>query len=117
MDIGKRLRELREAKGFSQGDIQERTGLVRAYVSRIECGHTIPSLATLEKWAKALDLDLYQVFYYGKGKLIAPKAVEAAPLNARERKLIDLYRELPEKDRVLFLALIRDAAKRAHKKA
>ena len=54
MDIGKRLREIREAKGLSQADIEKRSGLLRSYVSRVEGGYTAPSLATLEKFAKAL---------------------------------------------------------------
>jgi transcriptional regulator with XRE-family HTH domain len=74
MDIGKRLRELRKAQGLSQGDIERSTGLLRCYLSRVECGHTIPSLATLEKWAKALDVEFYQLFFVGKGKPQAPRA-------------------------------------------
>jgi hypothetical protein len=49
MDICKRLRRIREAKGMSQGDIEERTGLLRCYVSRAECGFTVPQVTTLEK--------------------------------------------------------------------
>lgn len=60
MDIGRWLRELREAKGLSHADIERRAGLLRPYVSRIDCGRTMPSLPTLDKGAKALDLDLYQ---------------------------------------------------------
>ncbi len=116
MDIGTRLRELRKAKGFSHADIERRTGLMRPYISRVECGHTIPSLATLEKWVKALGLQMYQAFYEGRGKPAAPKAAKAAPLDGRERKLIEVYRELPEKDRSLFLAVMRDAARMARRK-
>jgi transcriptional regulator with XRE-family HTH domain len=42
MIIGVRLRELREQKQFSQGDIEKRTGLLRCYISRVENGHTVP---------------------------------------------------------------------------
>lgn len=62
MIVGERLRAVREAKKMSQGDIEERTGLFRCYVSRVENGHTIPSLDTLEKWTKALDINLSQLF-------------------------------------------------------
>lgn len=65
MQIGPRLRELRDQKNFSQGDIEERTGMLRAYVSRVENGHTVPSVETLEKWARALEMPLYQVMYDG----------------------------------------------------
>ncbi len=66
MLISVRLRALREARNLSQGDIQKRSGLVRPYLSRIENGHTIPSLATLEKLARALEVPLYQMFYDGE---------------------------------------------------
>src|SRR5271170_506332 len=65
MIIGDRLRELREAKKLSQGDIEKRTGLLRCYISRVENGHTVPAIETLEKLARALEIPLYQLFYEG----------------------------------------------------
>jgi transcriptional regulator with XRE-family HTH domain len=62
MEIGAKLRELRVAKNLSQGDIEKRTGLVRAYTSRVEHGHTVPSIGTLEKYARALEIPLYRHF-------------------------------------------------------
>lgn len=58
MAIGDRLRDLREAKYLSQGDIEQRTGLLGCYVSRVENGHTVPGIETLEKWAHALQVPL-----------------------------------------------------------
>jgi len=66
MIIGDRLRELREEKKLSQGDMEERTGLFRCYVSRVENGHTIPAIETLEKMARALEVPMYQLFYDGE---------------------------------------------------
>ena len=66
MIIGDRLRALREDKKFSQGDIEKRTGLLRCYISRVENGHTVPALETLEKLARALEVPLYQLFYDGE---------------------------------------------------
>jgi transcriptional regulator with XRE-family HTH domain len=66
MVIGDRLRELREAKKMSQGDIEKRTGLLRCYISRVENGHTVPAIETLEKLARALEIPLYQLFYDGE---------------------------------------------------
>ena len=66
MIIGDRLRTLREAKKLSQGDVEKRTGLLRCYVSRVENGHTVPAIETLEKLARALEVPLYQIFYDGK---------------------------------------------------
>ena len=63
--MGDRLRELREAKKMSQGDIEKRTGLLRCYISRVENGHTVPAIETLEKLARALEIPMYQLFYDG----------------------------------------------------
>jgi len=65
MIIGDRLRDMREAKQLSQGDIEKRTGLLRCYISRVENGHTVPAIETLEKLARALESPLYQLFYDG----------------------------------------------------
>ena len=66
MIIGDRLRELREGKKLSQGDIEKRSGLLRCYISRVENGHTVPAMETLEKLARALEVPLYQLFYEGE---------------------------------------------------
>jgi transcriptional regulator with XRE-family HTH domain len=66
MIIGDRLRALREEKHLSQGDIEKRTGLLRCYISRVENGHTVPAIETLEKMARALEVPLYQLFYEGE---------------------------------------------------
>jgi transcriptional regulator with XRE-family HTH domain len=75
MIIGDRLRQLREEKKFSQGDIEKRTGLLRCYISRVENGHTVPAIETLEKMARALEVPLYQLFYDGE----EPPALPALP--------------------------------------
>jgi transcriptional regulator with XRE-family HTH domain len=66
MIIGDRLREMREEKKLSQGDVEKRTGLLRCYISRVENGHTVPAIETLEKLARALETPLYQLFYDGE---------------------------------------------------
>src|SRR5215472_1848218 len=63
--IADRLRALREEKQLSQGDIEKRTGLLRCYISRVENGHTVPAIETIEKLARALEVPMYQVFYDG----------------------------------------------------
>jgi len=65
MLIGQRLKEIREAKNLSQGDVEQRTGLLRCYTSRVENGHTVPAIETLEKYARALEIPLYRFFYDG----------------------------------------------------
>jgi transcriptional regulator with XRE-family HTH domain len=66
MVIGDRLRELRKEKKLSQGDIEKRTGLLRCYISRVENGHTVPAIETLEKLAHALEIPMYLLFYDGE---------------------------------------------------
>jgi transcriptional regulator with XRE-family HTH domain len=63
MNVGKKIRTLREAKGLSQADIEKRSGLLRSYVSRVENGHTAPSLSTLERFAKAIEVEPYQLLF------------------------------------------------------
>jgi transcriptional regulator with XRE-family HTH domain len=72
MVMGDRLRELRDAKQLSQGDIEKRTGLLRCYISRVENGHTVPAIETLEKMARALEVPMYKLFYGGEKPAQAP---------------------------------------------
>jgi transcriptional regulator with XRE-family HTH domain len=72
MVIGDRLKELREQKKLSQGHIEKRTGLLRCYISRVENGHTVPAVATLEKMARALEVPMYKLFYDGNAPAKAP---------------------------------------------
>jgi transcriptional regulator with XRE-family HTH domain len=72
MVIADRLRALREEKKLSQGDIEKRTGLLRCYISRVENGHTVPAIETLEKMTRAMEIPLYQLFYDGEEVLKSP---------------------------------------------
>jgi len=72
MVIGDRLRELRAQKNLSQGQIEKRTGLLRCYISRVENGHTVPAVETLEKFARALEVPLYRLFHDGEAPAKAP---------------------------------------------
>lgn len=66
MIFGARLRALREEKGYSHWDLEERSGLCRCEISRIEAGETTPDIATLEKLATVLDSPLHRFFYGGE---------------------------------------------------
>jgi transcriptional regulator with XRE-family HTH domain len=81
MEIGKRLRQMRESKQLSQGDVEKRTGLLRAYISRVENGHTVPSIETLEKLARALEVPMYRLFHEGE---VASSIRSQKPPNASE---------------------------------
>lgn len=62
MEIGRKLKRLREERSLSQGDVEKKTGLLRCYTSRVENGYTVPSVETLEKYARALEVPLYRFF-------------------------------------------------------
>jgi transcriptional regulator with XRE-family HTH domain len=66
MVIGERLKDLREQKNMSQGDIEKRTGLLRCYISRVENGRTVPAIETLEKLARAMEVPIYALFDDGE---------------------------------------------------
>jgi transcriptional regulator with XRE-family HTH domain len=121
MVICDRLRTLREEKKLSQGDIEKRTGLLRCYVSRVENGHTVPTVETLEKMARALEVPLYRLFYDGE----APPKLENLPKRKtaddiawgssgkNARYLSNLRRLLgraQERDRKLLLSLAQKVA-------
>lgn len=113
MDIGKRLRELREARGLSQRDVEDRTGLPRTLVSLVENGRLTPTLQMLERWAKALDVELHQLFTVGHGQ---PEAPVLPPVGAQERTLLGLFGQMPVEDRALVISLARDLVKREGKR-
>ena len=112
-NIGSTIRDFRLQKGMSQGDIEKRTGLLRCYLSRVENGHTVPSLETLQKIAGALDLQLAQFFAEDN----VGKEVSTLHLSEEEiRFLTQVQRysaNLSESDRRLLLAMVRKFASSA----
>lgn len=122
LDISDRLRTVREQKKMSQGDIEARTGLLRCYVSRVENGHTIPSIETLEKLARALDLSLYQLLYDGETPPALPhphrrKANGQLPVYSPKdrhyfRKLTEFLSRMSEHDRQLLMEFAQSIATR-----
>ena len=62
VNIGQVIRSYRGDRGLSQGDIERRTGLLRCYLSRVENGHTVPSLETLAKIGEAMEISLADFF-------------------------------------------------------
>src|ERR1700730_13615300 len=123
MVIGNRLKELRESKELSQGDIEKRCGLLRCYISRVENGHTVPAIETLEKMARALEGPLYQLFYDGEEppKLPnLPKRRSADEIawgsNGKEARVLSKFRRLmgriDEGDRRLLLYMAQKMSNR-----
>jgi len=125
MLIGQRIRQLREQKNLSQGDIEKASGLLRCYISRVEHGHTVPSLETLERFAAALDVPLYRLFYTGEDTPSTPHlsprrsledlADESGPTGTEARfllKLKGLVGRMVDSDRAFLLDFARKLATR-----
>jgi len=125
MVIGQRIRQLRETKKLSQGDIEETTGLLRCYISRVENSHTVPSLETLERFAAALGVPLYLLFYEDGNPPETPnltprKSLEELAKNEGEEgsearflmKIGELSERLMATDRKLLLTLAKKLATR-----
>jgi len=98
MLIGQRIRKLRQSKNLTQGDIEQRTGLLRSYTSRMEAGRSVPSIGTLEKYAKALDVPLHTFFYDGEEP---PKPLPIEGLEPLPRRGSKEWRELRDFAKVL----------------
>lgn len=121
MIIGDRLRFIREEKKLSQGDVEKRTGLLRCYISRVENGHTVPALETIEKFARALGVPVYQLVYDGDKPPELPnipgtkKAAEPAwGSSGKDARFLAKFRRLlsriEENDRKLLLSIAQKMA-------
>lgn len=112
-NIGSTIRDFRLQRGMSQGDIEKRTGLLRCYLSRVENGHTVPSLETLQKIAGALDLQLSQFFAEDQ----VNKEISTLNLSEDEIKFLTQVQRysanLSDSDRRLLLAMVRKFASSA----
>jgi transcriptional regulator with XRE-family HTH domain len=125
MEIGDKLRALREAKNLSQGDIEKRTGLFRCYTSRVENGYTVPTIGTLEKYASALEVPLYR-FFTDEVSVKVPKLPQLEADSSswgnrgKEReafqKLARALARMHEQDRKLLLSMAQGMARRGAKR-
>lgn len=110
MKIGTVIRTHRLQQGLSQGDIEKKTGLLRCYLSRVENGHTVPSLDTLSKIALALDIPIAQ-FFVEDG---VSRHLQAQKLSDDDLKFLTQIRRysagLNESDRKLLLTMARKFA-------
>ena len=122
MVIGNRLRELREQKNLSQGDVEKRTGLLRCYISRVENGHTVPAIETLEKLARAFEVPMYQLFYDGAQPPKVPSLIARRSsddivwgISGKDAKYVEKLRRLlgkaSENDRKLILYTLQKMAR------
>jgi transcriptional regulator with XRE-family HTH domain len=122
MFIAERLKALREQKNMSQGDIEKRTGLLRCYISRVENGHTVPAIETLEKMARAMEVPIYALFYDGEEPPVAlPKMIKTNSTewgsSGRDARMLGNFRRLIGRmDKADVNLLLYTAQKMARKK-
>ena len=124
MEIGTKLRELREAKNLSQGDIEKRTGLRSAYTSRVEHGHTVPTIETLEKYARVLEVPLYRLFTDAESvkvpTLLGSESDNSSWGTRKQRnefqQLTKAVSRMDEQDRKLLLSMAERMARRGTKR-
>ncbi len=114
VNIGNVIRNYRGQRGLSQGDIERRTGLLRCYLSRVENGHTVPSLETLAKIAEAMDINLADFFPGTETPRDRETQKMLGELSTDEvRFLVEIKRyttALSEGDKRLVLAMVRKMA-------
>jgi len=108
MIIGERLRQIREQKKLSQGDLERKSSLTRCYISRVENGHTVPSVETLEKFAHALEVPMYRLFYDSEEPPEIPEASKRESARSALRGRSGEDARILEKFRRLFSRLTED---------
>ncbi|MBI2682241.1 MAG: helix-turn-helix transcriptional regulator [Acidobacteriales bacterium] len=114
MNIGETIRNFRLQKSMSQGDIEKRTGLLRCYLSRVENGHTIPSLDTLAKIAQAMEISLSHFFENGAVENGNGNGKAAPQISDDEVRFLGQIRKyspsLNDSDRKLVVAMVKKMA-------
>ena len=104
----------------SRGDIEKRTGLLRCYISRVENGHTVPSVDTLEKMARALEVPMYRLFTdedHVERPKIPAGSIRSRMVNSKQerehRAFAKLFSRMDDKRRELLIHMPSKMAKRA----
>jgi transcriptional regulator with XRE-family HTH domain len=108
--FGRRLVELRTARGLSQTALGRRVRRANSYIAQLERGRVVPSLKSLKRLANALEVDIYRLFLDASVK---PESVKPLPVRVQEEPLLQLFRTLPREDRSLVLFMARQIERRA----
>ena len=110
LNLGESIRKIRQAKGISQGEMQKRTGILRSYLSRVENGHTVPSFATLQRLAGAMDVTLSDFFSVDGGAVAATGTGDSGGEYLRE--LRGLLPQLTPEQRQQLLETVKQMARK-----
>ncbi len=120
MVIGEKVKVLSEQKNMSQGDIEKRTGILRCYISRVENGHTVPSIDTLEKWARALEVPMYRLFTdedHVKTPNIPAEPLQTRRVKSKQNRELQTFAKylsrMDDRDRGLLIHMASKMASRA----
>lgn len=99
--VGKRIKELRKLKKLSQEKLAEVIDIDPKHLSAIEVGRSFPSLVTLDKIVKHLEIDLKDVFDY-------PKSYTRSELR---KSIMNMLKEADEAKLRLLIKLVRDVVR------
>lgn len=73
--LGRRISEIRKIKDITQEELAEKANLTVSYISKIETGKKNPTIATIEKIAQALGVDIYQLFVSLEPELMSNRTI------------------------------------------
>ncbi len=65
--LGQRIADLRKAKGLSQEELASKSEYSVEFISLVERGVNAPSVAGLERISKALNVEIKDLFDFGRG--------------------------------------------------
>jgi len=128
MQLGDRLRSIRQSKSVSLKELERRTGVSQTYWSYLECGHRLPGVKMLEKWAGALNVPLYKLFYEEKGNPNLPNLTTDCDtwfeLSTLCKQIVDslglvgpvleLAKNKSEAEQLMHLRTIKDSSIKGH---
>ena len=111
MNLGESIRQMRQTKGLSQGEMQKRTGILRSYLSRVENGHTVPSFATLQRLASAMGVALAD-FFPNTGGAVTGDGMAYAPASSDYlQELKNYIPQLSAQQRIELLKMVKEMAR------
>lgn len=105
--LGERVREIREAKGLTQREIADRIRIDDYYISRLENDHINPTLATMQKLARALEVEVRDLFPATQPEF----RVTPPTLDKDLKKVVALWKGLNQEHRQLMLRFIEQTHK------
>jgi putative transcriptional regulator len=109
--VGEEVKRLRQAKGWTQEQLAVYAGSSQPTVNLLEAGKRNPSAATLEKLARALEVEVVDLF--PKPQTPQPSLEDAAQSEALQEALAGWFRGLARRGRGIIDQSVRDGPSEA----